>query len=128
MHSWPDEFDYSPIPNNPSSEQLLAHITEILNNHHALEESHSEELVRLCRATALKFEAHGHHDEAQEWRNYANSSVRPPRSDPKWQISCAPTSKTPTATTRAKSRLALRLVRVVIGSSCCAGLTTSPCR
>lgn len=72
MHSWPDEFDYSPIPDNPSSEQLLVHITEILDNHHALEESHPEELVRLCRATALKFEAHGHHDEAQEWRNYAN--------------------------------------------------------
>jgi hypothetical protein len=44
-----------------------------LDNHHALEEGHSEELVRLRRATALKFEAHGHHHEAQEWRNYANS-------------------------------------------------------
>ena len=64
MPSWPGEFS--------SSEQLHAHITEILDHHHALEEGHSEELVRLCRSTALKFEAHGHHDEAQEWRNYAN--------------------------------------------------------
>ena len=48
MHNWPGEF--------PSSEQLHAHVTEILDNHHALEEGHFEELVRLCRATALKFE------------------------------------------------------------------------
>jgi hypothetical protein len=65
MHSWLGEF--------PSSQQLHTHVTEILDNHHALEEGHSEELVRLCRATALKFEAHGHHHEAEEWRNYANS-------------------------------------------------------
>ena len=64
MHSWPGEF--------PSSEQLHAHIAEILDNHHALEEGHSEELVRRGRATALEYQAHGHHDEAQEWRNYAN--------------------------------------------------------
>ena len=72
MRSWPDEFDYSPLPDNSSSGQLHAHITEILDNHRALEGGQSEELVRLRRATALKFRAHGRHDEAQEWRNYAN--------------------------------------------------------
>ncbi|MGA9673760.1 MAG: hypothetical protein WBR28_00395 [Mycobacterium sp.] len=73
MHSWPDEFDYSPFPENLSIEQLQSHITEILHDHHALEVAHSEELVRRCRAIALKFEAHGLHGNAQEWRNYANS-------------------------------------------------------
>jgi hypothetical protein len=71
-HGWSDELEYSPIPDNPSSEQLHAHIAEILDNHHALEEDQSEELVRLCRSNALKFVARGHLDEAQEWRNYAN--------------------------------------------------------
>ena len=52
--------------------QLQAHIAEILN-HAAIEDGrHIEELIRLCRVTALKYEAHGHHDEAQKWRNYAN--------------------------------------------------------
>ncbi len=42
MHSWPDEFDYSPFPDNPCSEQLHSHITEILDNHHALENARGD--------------------------------------------------------------------------------------
>jgi hypothetical protein len=73
MDRWPDEFDHSTLPDNPSIELLRADITEILDNHHAIEDGRSDELVRLCRATALEFAAHGRHDEAQQWRNYANS-------------------------------------------------------
>jgi hypothetical protein len=73
MHSWLDEPDSSPFPYDLNSEQLRAHIVEILDNHYALDDSHSEQLVRMCRANALESAAHGHHGTAQEWRNYANS-------------------------------------------------------
>ena len=53
--------------------QLQAHVAEILEKHSAIEDDrHFEELIRLCRANALKYEAHGQQDEAQKWRNYAN--------------------------------------------------------
>jgi hypothetical protein len=70
---WPDEQVYSPFPDNSLSKELQARIAEVLRSHNAVKDIRRiEELVRLCRSTALKYEAHGHHDEAQKWRNDAN--------------------------------------------------------
>jgi len=72
MHSWLHESDSSPFPDNPNNERLRAHIVEILDNHYALDDSHTEQLVRMCRTSALESAAQGNRRTAQEWRNYAN--------------------------------------------------------
>jgi hypothetical protein len=68
-----DEHVHSPFPDNSLSKELQAYIAEVLGSHNAVKDSwRIDELVRLCRSTALKYEAYGHPDEAQKWRNDAN--------------------------------------------------------
>lgn len=67
------DWGHSPFPDDPVNDEMQSFITDVLDNPHAVEDNgHFEELVRLCRSTALKFDKNGHHDEAQKWRNYAD--------------------------------------------------------
>jgi hypothetical protein len=96
---WPDEQVYSPFPDNSLSKELQADIAEVLGSHNAARDSRRiQELVRPCRSTTRRYEAHGHHDEAQKWRNDANRLSEAARLSQNWQTRCAPTSKKPQLT------------------------------